>query len=270
MQSVYDTISFEDSLFSRYPVTLSEEIISGVSPVLPADSLWEASTLDVNYQQHNHHNSVPAGYLYSALILSLFILFVLFSREVSGTLPGILRSIVRYRENLKIEEKLSISNQRNITVLFTVVFIPVYIVVTTGQYFEETTGTTPFLQIVYIFSIIFSYWLFKNIILAFLGWLTKNRQLFSTIGKIGYNHLIMGVFFAIPLLLTKFFIVKDDPEIFIKLLLLCALSIYLLFLIRVYQTFILHRFSQVFNILYLCTVELLPIALFINFLLSNQ
>ncbi len=267
-----DTITISDSTLSRYLIIdTGADFPMAVRP-LPADSLWGGSTLNITTPSRG---SVPTArdsgdYFIPGLILGFFILITLFSRELFNTLPTILKSIFSFKNHIRAEDKLSFSYQRNITALLSAIFFPVFITIALGDYIGLEAGIPDHYILIGLSSFMTGYWFFRTITLSFLGWVTKIKQPFKYIGKIGYNHLIISMIFAIPALVFHI-LWPDIKEIFlVKILSYSIIATFIMYQVRIYQTIISYRFSHFFYILYLCGVEILPLALLTNFLLSNQ
>jgi len=268
---VNDNIVIPDSTSGRFYFPDEDYAFPIETHVMPADSLWGESTLVTDPAQYIKGNKDSEfSLLDSALIMMFFIIVILFFREILTTTPSIVKSIFSHKENLRIEEKLVSSTQRDITAVIAALFFPVFLTITVGERISGYSGIADWMQFLIAIGFVMAFWIVKSLILKFLGWITKNKQTFILVGKIGYNHLIMAAIFSTPIFLTRFFIPELNFLLFYKMLIYCALFFYLLYLVRVYQTIILNRFSHIFYILYLCSVEFLPIALFTNFLLSYQ
>jgi len=268
-----DTITISDSLTCRYIVIDKLNYHTTKEVISPINSLWGSQTLSTtllghfnNTKQENNTN----GYIVSGFVLLFLIFLLLFFREILATVPNVIKNTFNFRAQKALEEKLSSVNQRNITALIGALSLTLFIVLTFGDYFKESTGTESYMLIPMSLGIMGGYWVFKSIMLIFTRWISKVKTPFKLIGKIGYNHLILASTFTIPIIIIPIFIVGFDELLLLKLLTICYLILFLLYLIRVYQIIISYHFSHFFYILYLCTVEILPIALFTNFLLSFQ
>lgn len=240
---------------------------------MPVDSLWGAQTLSSTLQQNTiapKHKKENSNHFTSGFALLFLILLFLFFREILFTVPNIIRNTFNLKGQKALEERLSSVNQRDITALMGALFLTLFIVITFENYFEESTGIQSFLLIPASFGVIIGYWVFKSLMLRFAGWLSKAKQPFLLIGKLGYNHLILAAIATIPVILIPIFTTEFNEALLLKMLIYCYLALFVLYFIRVYQILISYHFSHFFYILYLCTVEILPIALFINFLLSHQ
>ena len=240
--------------------------------IIPADSLWGAETTSVIIPGNLYSNYAShfSAYFKSGVTLVYLILLLLFFKTLATTLTTILKGFFNLKVQLSIEDRLADTRQRNTTALISVFTIAIVFIYTFDNYLWAKHGIkehSVFLGILLFFT---GFWIFKTIVLRFTGWITKSPTPFNLIGKIGYNHLIFASILTLPLLLLHLVINSNDITILFYYLLICYLLIYLIYLSRVRQTIISHHFSHVFYILYLCTAEILPVALLINFILSNQ
>ena len=268
---VRDTITVSDSTTCRFIIIEHRYDTGVIIPATPADSLWGSSTLSITKPPKG---SVPVtdsyAFLVSGLILSFFILLILFSREILITIPNILKTLFNFKNHQRLENKLSISYQRNVTAILSALYYPVIFTLLLGDFIDMNAGIPGYLIFAGVSGFFLAYWIFKTVILRFLGWVTKVNQPFNLIGKIGYNHLIISVFFSFPALIVSFFFPDMREMILVSILTVCLLLLYLVYLVRTYQAITSYRFSHFFYILYLCIIELLPLALLTNFLLSFQ
>ncbi len=269
---IRDTLQVCDSVSCRLIVLERECDTSYVINPLPVNKLWSSYTLSRTKPAKESDPIVTDGsnFANSGIILGFFILIILFIKEVSIITPVIIKTMFSYKNHVKLEQKLSDSNQRNVAAILSALFYPVFAVLLLGDFFSENTGLPWFITFGVTLGFIFVYWIYKSSALRFVGWITKVKQPFALIGKMGYNHLIISVIFSIPAVIVSLFFTEMKEIIFISMLSFSALFATLLYLIRTYQSIISYRFSHFFYILYLCIVEILPLALLTNFLLSFQ
>lgn len=106
---------------------------------------------------------------------------------------------------------------------------------------------------------IFCYFLFKKISLDILGWVHKNST-FSTVFKMSITYTIVNY----TLLICGFIIYRAiesiSPDILIKYSLACTFLSLIMFYASAYKIFLANGFSHFFYILYLCTLEILPMV----------
>lgn len=268
-----DTITITDSLTCSYVLIDRVRELTIEQTVKPLDSLWGTHSLSktiVPNTKTAKQSDNTQNYILSGSIMLSIIVIILFYREILNTIPTVLKNTFNYRAQKAIEEKLSSVNQRNITALISALFLTFFTTLTFGNYFKDTTGAPIYLLIPLSFGFMIGYWILKTLLLRFSGWVLRVHYPFWLIGKIGYNHLILSSIITIPVIIVPIFIAGFDEILLVKILIVCYLALFVLYLIRVYQIIISYHFSHFFYILYLCTVEILPIALFTNFLLSYQ
>jgi hypothetical protein len=236
------------------------------------DSLWGSHTLTVPDagKEAGSIGETHVNIFTSSFILLFFILIAVFFRDIQSTTSYLIQNIFKFKPQLAFEEKLSSVNQRNRTFLISIVFLALFFTLSFGDYFTEKTGLREYYVPLILIAVVLVYWTFKSIALRFTGWLTNDKQTFSLIAKIGYNHLIMASFLTLPVIIIPFFTTAEYEPILLKYLLYSYLTVYAIYLARVYQTIISSHFSHVFYILYLCSAEILPMALLTNFILSYK
>lgn len=238
----------------------------------PADSLWGSHTLAVPDRRGESTFTAEANenIFSSSFILLFFILIAIFFRDIQATTYFLIQNIFKFKSQIALEEKLSSVTQRNRTFLISIVFLALFFTLTFGDYFTKKTGLREYYVPLILIAVVLTYWIFKSVVLRFTGWLTNDKQTFSLVAKIGYNHLIMASFLTLPVVIIPFFTTTEYEPFLFKYLLYSYLAVYLIYLARVYQTIIHSHFSHVFYILYLCSVEILPMALLTNFILSYK
>jgi hypothetical protein len=269
---IRDTLHVCDSISCRLIVIERDCDTSYVINPQPVNKLWNSYSLSRTKPPKESDPIITDGsnYANSGIVLGFFILIILFIKELTIITPVILKTLFSYKNHVKLEQKLSDSNQRNIAAILSALFYPVFAVLLLGDFFSDNMGLPWYFVFGAILGFIFIYWIYKSTALKFVGWITKVKQPFALIGKMGYNHLIISVIFSIPGVIVSLFFSEMKEIIFISVLTCSALFASLLYLVRTYQSIISYRFSHFFYILYLCIVEILPLALLTNFLLSFQ
>jgi len=245
--------------------------VTGSPVVLPVDSLWKAGkpvTTSVSEDHLNFANTWKEEGAVSFLVLAFFIAVVIFSREIFSLFPLLIKSLFKLRNHYRLEEKLSFTTQRNITAIISAIYYPLMLTLIFGSSIQDILPVSKLEFFLLSTGVVILLWLVRMGFFRTLAWITKDRNTFRFVEKIGYNHLIISVLFTFPTILIT--ILWPDLEFIsqIKILIYCCLFIYGIFLIRSYQIIISNHYSHFFFILYLCTLELLPAALIANIILS--
>ncbi|OFY39403.1 MAG: hypothetical protein A2X18_04715 [Bacteroidetes bacterium GWF2_40_14] len=266
---INDTLYITDSLSCKY--ILVDLDTSQQQVFLPVDNLFGHQTLTKVTASPASH--VSAGYkqndeILSTLVLAFFIIMVIFSREIINVLPAALNSLFSLKNHYKLEEKLALSGQRNVVTAISALYFPVLLTLMNSNYLFDSFELLPQYFLLLCILSLFALWLVRKGIYDLLSWLTKDKNTFKLIERIGYNHMIISVIFSLPAILLRFFWPETDASSILIVLLISILFVFLIYLVRGYQIIISHRYSHFFYILYLCCIELLPIALISNFILS--
>lgn len=272
----HDTLYITDSISCRYIVT--DIYTSQEDTILPIDQLWSARTLThtaplysstVSDQGRNFLDNLKNNdNILSALILGFFVLLVFFSREVIEVFPAVLKSLFKLKNHIKLEDKLALSKQRDVVTIIAALYFPVLITLMNGDFLTEDFGIYPLVFLLSSLTFILIYWLMRKAVGYLLSWVTNDKSTFNLIEKIGYNHLIISIIFSFPSIIINFLLPEISYSIIINILIFCCLFVFIFYIVRVYQIIISHHYSLFFYILYLCTVEILPVALIVNFILS--
>ena len=214
--------------------------------ILPADSLWQAGSKIVSSippLEESSSGTIP-NVLLSLIILIFFVGIIVFSREILSVIPSILKSTFNLKNHYKIEEKLSLSNMRNMVFAISLVYFPVIVTIMAGSFLESKFG------------------------ILLLSWLNKDKGTFSYIEKVGFNHIIIASIVTFPSLLFKLIVDDGTGELLVYTMIASIIPVIILYFIRTYQIIIGQHYSHFFYILYLCGAEILPIVLIVHFILS--
>jgi hypothetical protein len=242
------------------------EAIEYQTKEFPIDSLWGKETLVVPQAGYAYAGADTTGsnYLSSSIILIITILITLSFQNIVKILPLIIKAVFRYGYHIKIEDKLTLIRQRNILVLVSAICLCLLTILFAGDYISEQSGFSIFIVTVCMLFALLVYWMFKTAILRLFSWAAKEKKGFLMVGKIGYNYFILLFFLTIPLFLLSIIPHFISLETLINSLLILSLFVYVVYLVRTFQTINLARFSHFFYILYLCAAELLPLLLIIK------
>jgi len=237
----------------------------------PIDSLWGKETLAIpqtGYTRGGIQEMDENSYFSSAIVLIITILLTLSFRNTVKILPLIFKAAFRYGYHVKIENRLTLVKQRNILVFISAICLSLLITLFAGEYISERWNITIFTTTAYLLLSPFLYWVFKTAILRLFSWAVREKKGILMVGKIGYNYFILLFFMTIPLFFLSIIPHFISPVLLINSLIILSLSVYVIYLVRTFQTINLARFSHFFYILYLCAAELLPL-LFIIKLISG-
>ncbi len=238
--------------------------------ILPADSLWGSGSKIVSSIppiEDGGSGAIPDVVL-SLIILIFFIGIIVFSREILSVVPSVLKSAFNLKNHYKIEEKLSLSNMRNMVFFISLVYFPVIITIMAGSYIESEFGIYPPLFLLLFLGFLLVVGIVKKLIILLLSWLNADKNTFSYIEKVGFNHVIIASIVTFPSLLLKLIVNDSTGELLVYAMIISVIPICILYIVRSYQIIIGQHYSHFFYILYLCGAEILPIILIVHFILS--
>lgn len=271
-----DTLYITDSASCRYVIVdlfpIKRDTVLPISALWGNESVKETQSYHTGTIMHQKMNRVStlrtSDEILSALILAFFILLVFFSREIIDIIPALLKSLFKLSNHAKLENKLALSKQRDVVTIVAALYFPVLVTLMFGDYLINKYEIPPLHYMLISIGCLFGIWLARKTVFNLLSWIANDKNTFRMIEKIGHNHLIISVIFSFPAILANFIWPDIPAPVAINILTACCLFVYVFYLIRGYQIIISHHYSHFFYILYLCAVELLPVALIVNFILS--
>lgn len=201
-------------------------------------------------------------------IVGLIIGFFLFAfSRIADGLEIVMVSLFNYKEMMKIEGQTNLFMSRNILLMFSLLVLA-FMFANSGLLYYMNGHKFPvgvtFLLTLAIFII---YFVARQIALSILNWVNR-RKFFKYISRIFYTHLTAAaVFSIIGLVFYMIFPHMGRPLLIYYMYPLLSL-IAVLYFIRCNKIIISNGFSNFFWILYLCTLEILPLVVLGHVILS--
>ncbi|MDD3034816.1 MAG: DUF4271 domain-containing protein [Bacteroidales bacterium] len=239
--------------------------------VMSVASLWSAGTEYYTINKHDEtikNDLSQNDIIISGIFLAFFVLLIISSKEIFNVYPAVIKSFFTLKNHVKLEERLAISNQRDIVAGVVLIYYPLLITLTFSDVIVKKYNIVPELYLLIIFIGLTTLWLVRKGLFKLLSWLMSEKNAFRFIQKISYNYFISSVIITFPAAMIGFFWPEISDEIIANILLYCCLFVYFIYLTKTWQIIISRRLSLFFYILYLCTLEFLPIALIVNLILS--
>jgi len=215
------------------------------------------------------YTAIQSDLYSSAYFLSFLVFFFLAYKYISRSIGPVLGCCFRFSQTVKNHDNLSLEQGRMILFLFSLFHFSMV-----GFFFIQTFevdlfritnwGIIPLLFLAFTL-----YYGFKYAALASIGWVIKHSNELTIIAKGFRDYTILAAVLTFPLYFATLFFWTSAVNLLsiwcISALLLC----YLLFLFRTLQYFIRLRFSVFFYILYLCSLEIAPLALLYSVFLTT-
>jgi hypothetical protein len=202
---------------------------------------------------------------YSSLVCLLFVVFLLLTyKYIRRSLLPILRCCFSFSQTIKTEDNLSIEQGRIGLFLFSLFHFSVV-----AYFFAQIYGVnTRGLPLIPLFFLIYTLiYVSRWAVFVFTGWVIRHPNELKFIARGSRDYLILATILTLPLPLFSLF---SWSSLFLPLAIWCVSALvicYFLFLYRTLRYFLYVRFSIFFWILYLCSLEIAPLALLYSVLL---
>jgi hypothetical protein len=229
------------------------------------------NTLIINQQTNNtntENNNIkiyPNWWKNITLILILFLLSI-FILKFSDEITYISKAFVNQTLASELfQNKNSIF--KNILSLFNIISL-ILISYFLFLYKNKTENLKSDIILIYIFAIIIAFFLAKTILSFIWSISTGEKNSFKII--FFYSKLANTILSFI--LTTAIFVLLINSNFntnYFKIIIFIALGIYLIKYFNIFRDFFKQGFSFFYLILYLCTVEILPILIFIRLYLTD-
>ena len=197
------------------------------------------------------------------IIMALILFLIIAHRRILEGLRIIGHGVISQKKLLDIEKQSNLQVCRNTLFAFlTLCCSFVFANIAHATKIIGSSYTVP-IKFIGIAFVIFIFFILRRGALRFLAWLNKN-SIFKLIDKISLTYTCIW-YIAI---LCCFFVIKSIPSVPMGTMRYCLiyslLSILALYFLQLYIIFIQKGFSHFFYILYLCTLEILPVIMLLH------
>lgn len=201
-------------------------------------------------------------------IVGLIIGFFLFAfARIADGFEVVVVSMFNYKELVKIEGQTNLFMSRNILLAFSLLVLS-FIFANSGisHYLgghKYPVGITFAISL----AIFLGYFISRQIAFRMLDWVNR-CSFFKHISRLYYTHLTLAAIFSIVGLVLYTLFPYMGPSL-LRYYLIPVLSLILaVYFLRCYKIIISNGFSNFFWILYLCTLEILPLVVLGHVILS--
>jgi hypothetical protein len=206
---------------------------------------------------------------YSSVFCLLFIVFLLLAyKDIRRSLVPIMRCCFSFSQTIKTQNNLSLEQGRNTLFIFSLFHFSL-VAFFFVQLFRADLYYTYGWMIAPLFFLVFSLiYLSRWVVYAFIGWVIRHPKELTFIAQGSRDFVILSAILTLPFPLFSLFSWSTGVA---PLTIWCVFALvlcYLLFLFRTLRHFLYVRFSIFFWILYLCSLEIAPLALFYSLLLT--
>ncbi len=232
----------------------------------PIQQLWRESYIALEEIE------VPVGVIIEdpwrdmanfCIIIALVLFLIFAHRRILEGLKNIAQAIVSHKALLGIEKQSNLQMCRNTLFIFLTIFSS--FVFANIAYATKIIGSSYTVPIKFagITVVIFLFFFLRGAALHFLAWLNRD-SVFKLIHKI--SHTYACIWYIV--ILCCFFVIKSIPSAPMGTMRYCFIYSLLVVLahyfFQLYIIFIQKGFSHFFYILYLCTLEILPVIVLLH------
>lgn len=242
--SIADTININDSILLKdslakidTPVVAVLKTYNGIPhPSLPSTEVW----------------------VFVALILLFLILVFTFNRS-SGWMSDTIRYFFKKKDRSSFFSKATISDfySKSALLLFSIGVFSLY---TYLQVFKFGAGFH-LNTYIYFFLVFLAFYLIKYLIILILGYVFLEPANLKTVTEYYYNILSFLAISLFPLLFCQIFIHEDYTYIIQTIALIFSVIALIVLIIKLFQIFFNKIVVSFYILLYLCTLEILPLFL---------
>ncbi len=197
------------------------------------------------------------------IIIGLVIFLIFAHRRIIIGISSVLAALTSSKRLVAIEKQSNLLVCRNTLFMFLTVCSS--FVFANIAYATKIVGYTYSVPVKFagILAAILLYFLFRRIALRFLAWLNRNPVLNLT-DKLAHTYSCLW-YMAV---LCSFIVIKSIPSAPMGYMRYCmifsTLLVFIPYFLALYKIFLQKGISHFFYILYLCTLEILPIALLLH------
>ena len=239
-------------------------------PGIPVQELWKESYIAIGELESPVGSMIAADpYRDSAnfIIIIVLVTYLVFAhRRIVAGLVNVFSAAFSSKRLVSIEKQYNLQVCRN--TLFMFLTMCTSFVFANIAYATKIIGhsyTVP-VKFVGILAFILLFFAARNVVSRFLAWV-NNQSVFKLAGAIGYTFSCIWY----TLVLCCFFVIKAIPSAPMGTMRYCIiyslLAVFIPYFFAIYKIFIHKGVSHFSYILYLCSLEILPVAvlLYLNF-----
>jgi len=224
--------------------------------------LWGTAVVEHASKTPASIHPLDQGDAYSGVYSLLFLLILLgMFAYIKKFVPVIVGCCFRFSRIIYTKEDLSLEVGRSLLFLVSLLHFSVVSFFFIQVYRPDLFETFGWLIIPALMAAFLLFYLFKWSLLLLIGWLIGRPEEFRFLAKSPRDFTILAAIITLPLSLFPLFPVAPSAEYLLMacggVLVFCAF----LFVIRTFRYFLYVRFSIFAWILYLCTLEMAPLAL---------
>ena len=197
------------------------------------------------------------------IIIGLVAYLVFAHRRIMVGLVNVFSATINTKRLVSIEKQSNLQTCRD--TLFMFLTLSTSFILANIAYATRIIGHSYSVPVKFagILGFILVFFALRQLALRFMSWL-NNNSVFQLASKISLSYCCLWYLSV----LCCFFVIKSIPSAPMGTMRYCiiysTLAIFILYFYALYKIFMSKGFSHFFNILYLCTLEILPVALLLH------
>jgi hypothetical protein len=191
------------------------------------------------------------------IVVGIFVFFILgFNRILSGLLSVIL-SCASVKKVEFIERDVNLQTNKDTLLAFCILAVSFYFsdLIKDNYVFKHNYV---WLNFVIVLGTISAFLIYKYLIFSLMDWV-NNKSIFRYLNRINHTYIAFSLCLCLLGFIIYSFFINLDVKYLYYFIAFIWIVASVMFFKHGYQLFILNGFSHFFWILYLCTLELLPI-----------
>lgn len=258
-QAITDSLNaLKADSVARMDSIVRADSLARIDSVRMADSLQLAAHRNSGFPGIAHPSTVH-NEIWVVVLMLLFFLLLVFSIARSGSLiPETIKNFFQLKERSSIFSKATVNDAK---IRFSIrVFSIGVISLFCYTYFNGENASVSLLRFGYFAVATYGFFWLKNVLFDLLGYVFLDVASIRLAKESYFNILsLIGICFF-PLLLIQFYNPYNiTPIIHTTALILCIVG-YLLIVFRLFQIFLHKILASFYILLYLCTLEFLPLV----------
>ncbi|MCL1973527.1 MAG: DUF4271 domain-containing protein [Bacteroidetes bacterium] len=224
--------------------------------------LWGSEVIEhpsgTNASIYTIHQGDAYSGIYSLLLLMILLVAFKFIRQ---SMVMIMRCCFRFTQAWKTQEDVSLGTSRVILFIISLLHFSILSFLFLQAYRSDLVAHLGWLMIPIVGVVFYLLYLCKWGLLALTGWLVKHTNELRFLAQSPRDYIILAAILSLPLSLLPLFSMIPNTDFLLGWCAIVLIFCFLLFTLRSFRFFLQLRFSLFFWILYLCCLEIAPLAL---------
>lgn len=201
------------------------------------------------------------------IVAGIIAMFLFAFGRIAEGLYAVAVSVFDYKRLVSIERQANLYTSRNALLVFSIV-VSSFIFANYNEHYPLLDNDFNIgINFLLCLASVAGYFMLRYFLFRIFGWTNRN-SIFKYLNRFYYTHAIMGIVLSTLVFLAYMIFPAIAPGIIIASIMAMVSITLFTYFIRGYQIIISNGFSHFFWILYLCTLEILPLLVIGHIILS--